>query len=80
MADYNSSYTGQQIDDGVGIALAVPSTYRTAAAQDVIDAGKAAASSVPNAGSVSSAGAISIKHDSTELFTIQLPLYNGGVS
>lgn len=58
----------------------VPNTYRTAAEQDVIDAEKAAASSVPNAGSVSSAGVISIKHDATELFTIQLPLYNGGVS
>lgn len=41
---------------------------------------KAAATSVPNAGSVSSAGVISIKHDTTELFTVQLPLYNGGVS
>lgn len=59
---------------------AVPSTYRTAAAQDVIDAGKAAASSIPNAGSVSSAGVISIKHDNTELFTVQLPLYDGSVS
>ena len=35
---------------------------------------------VPNAGSVSSSGVISIKHDSTELFTVQLPLYAGGVS
>ncbi len=41
---------------------------------------KAAATSVPNAGSISSTGVISIKHNSTELFTVQLPLYNGGVS
>lgn len=54
--------------------------YRAAADQDVIDAGKAASASVPNAGSVSSAGVISIKHDNTELFTVQLPLYTGGVS
>ena len=48
--------------------------------QTTVDEGKAAASSVPNAGSVSSAGVISIKHDLTELFTVQLPLYTGGVS
>lgn len=35
---------------------------------------------IPNTSSISNTGLISIKHDSTELFTIQLPLYNGGVS
>lgn len=36
--------------------------------------------SVPDGGIVSNAGVLSIKHGNTELFTVQLPLYNGGVS
>lgn len=43
-------------------------------------ASAASASSVPDAGSVSSTGLMSIKHGSTTLFTVQLPLYAGGVS
>lgn len=52
MSDYNSSYTGEQIDNGVGIALAVPDTYRTAAAQDVIDAGKLTAPATGSVGQI----------------------------
>lgn len=44
------------------------------------DTSRAAAASVPDSGSISSTGLISIKHGSTTLFTIQLPLYSGGVS
>lgn len=35
---------------------------------------------IPNAGSVSATGTISFKHDTTELFTVQLPIYSGGVT
>lgn len=58
----------------------IPESDLAQAVKNKLTAADAALAAVPNAGSVSSAGVISIKHDSTELFTIQLPLYNGGVS
>lgn len=46
--------------------------------QDI--SGKAAATSVPASGSVDANGLISFKNaDNTQLFTVQLPLYAGGV-
>lgn len=44
------------------------------------DTSKASASSVPNAASIDNSGLITYKNGSTSLFTLQLPLYNGGVS
>lgn len=49
-------------------------------AQETADEALAKAASIPNAGSVSATGAISFKHDETELFTVQLPIYDGGVT
>lgn len=49
-------------------------------AQETADEALAKAASIPNAGSVSATGAISFKHDTTELFTVQLPIYSGGVT
>lgn len=49
-------------------------------AQETADEALAKAASIPNAGSVSATGTISFKHDETELFTIQLPIYDGGVT
>lgn len=57
--------------------LGTPTTNRDAATKKYVD-DKAA--SIPNAASVGSDGLISFKHDTTVLFTVQLPLYNGGVS
>lgn len=49
-------------------------------AQETADEALAKAASIPNAGSVSATGVISFKHDTTELFTVQLPIYDGGVT
>lgn len=49
-------------------------------AQETADEALAKAASIPNAGSVSATGTISFKHDTTELFTVQLPIYSGGVT
>lgn len=64
--------------DGQTITYDPNAEYRTP--DTTGDAIAAALTAIPNAGSVSSAGVISIKHDTTELFTVQLPLYDGGVS
>lgn len=43
--------------------------------------GKGATTAIPASGSVSANGLISFKNaDNTQLFTVQLPLYAGGVS
>lgn len=49
-------------------------------AQETADTALAKAASIPNAGSVSATGTISFKHDETELFTVQLPIYDGGIT
>ena len=72
--------TGSITVDGQTITYDPNAEYRTPDTTEQAISTLAAATSVPNAGSVSSAGVISFKHGNTELFTVQLPLYAGGVS
>lgn len=73
---------GRTIEYSDNDLYVTPSAIDTAPAQgssNLITSG-AVYNAIPNAGNISGAGVISIKHGNTELFTIQLPLYTGGVS
>lgn len=61
-------------------ALIVPGTNVRGTTIEAQLGGQAGNDNIPNAASVSSAGVISFKHGSVELFTLQLPIWDGSVS
>lgn len=84
--DANGSPTAWEAAAGGGVTVdsVLSPTSENPVQNKVIKAaldGKAAATSVPASASVDANGQISFKNaDNTQLFTVQLPLYAGGVS
>ena len=85
MADYNSSYTGTQIDNAVAAGLAVRTTsglLKSNGSGTVSAATAGTDYQIPvSSTTVSSAGLCSFKSSGgTTLFTLQLPLWSGSVT
>jgi hypothetical protein len=60
-------------------AQRLASSSATRAAESAASA-TAAVEGIADSGSVNASGLISFRHGTTELFTVQLPLYDGGVT